>query len=98
MLAHRRLRKSAMPATSPPIAPVLLGLTTALALALAACAAPEPAGGKSKGMGGGMMEEHCRKLAADPAQAASAPEMMRKHCKLPGDPASGAASAAGHVH
>ena len=54
------------------------------------------AAGKGGGMGGGMgmMDEMCRKHAAEPGRAASAPDMMTRHCKDRADAAAGAASAA----
>ena len=85
-----------------PFAPVL-----ALVLALAGCAAPVPpdhgartaaADGARKegGKGGGMMDEMCKRHAAEPGRAASAPDsMMDKHCKARAEAPAGAAS---HAH
>lgn len=78
-----------------PLAPVF-----ALSLVLAACAATPPRGGPPEGAGpkGGssMMDEMCKRHAAEPGRAASAPEtMMDKHCKARADAPAGAAS---HVH
>ena len=84
-----------------------------LLLALAGCAAtaPKPADHSSHagaaaptdaaaGHGGSMkgkMDEMCRKHAAEPGGAASAPGMMAKHCKARAVAAAGAASG-GHAH
>lgn len=83
-----------------PLAPVL-----ALALALAGCASPAPApqahaaaaDGARKGgdKGGSMMDEMCKRHAAEPGRAASAPGMMDKHCQAKADAPAGAAS---HAH
>lgn len=79
-------------------------LALVLSLALAGCAATAPqshggaadAGDKVGNKGGGMMDEMCKRHAADPGRAASAPEtMMDRHCK-PGVAAP--AGAASHVH
>ena len=83
-------------------------LSFALLLALAGCAAdaPKPADASAHaghgapadpaaaGKGGamGMMDEMCKKHAAEPGRAASEPDMMAKHCKARA--AAAAASAA----
>ncbi|WP_457389789.1 hypothetical protein [Roseateles sp. P5_E1] len=83
----------------------------ALVLALAGCAAPVPPGhgahaaaadgarkedGKGGGKGGGMMDEMCKRHAAEPGRAASAPgSMMDKHCQARAEVPAGAAS---HAH
>jgi hypothetical protein len=76
-----------------PLAPAI-----ALMLALAACAAPGPQGhgARKEGVkGGGMMDEMCKRRAAEPGRAASAPDMMDKHCRARAEAPTGAAS---HVH
>jgi hypothetical protein len=74
----------------------------AVVLALAGCAATAPKPGDHAGHGApadaaagkpmGMMDEMCKKHAAEPGRAASAPGMMDKHCKARA--AAAAASAA----
>lgn len=83
-----------------PLAPVLV-------LALAGCAAQAPQGHtahasaaegapKDAAKGGGMMDEMCKRHAAEPGRAASAPDsMMDKHCKARAEAPAGAAS---HAH
>jgi len=79
-----------------PLTPVL-----ALALALAGCAAPGPQGHstddarREAGKGSSMMDEMCKRHAAESGRAASAPGMMDRHCQARTEVPSGAAS---HAH
>lgn len=85
-----------------PFPPVLV-----LVLALAGCAAPMPQGHSAQAAGatdgarkeasksGSMMDEMCKRHAAEPGRAASAPGMMDKHCQARGEAPAGAAS---HAH
>jgi hypothetical protein len=80
-----------------PLAPAVI-----LVLALAGCATRAPqehsahtAAADGSRKAGGMMDEMCKRHAAEPGSAASAPGMMDKHCRAKAQAPAGAAS---HVH